>query len=184
MPVQTTYPTVPVAGIAGQLLDALNDGRNIASMFNTEATDMIPYGYGVEQVSLTGDGYDGTRERHQGVKLPNSITDSLFGLLAHSHSTVDSLTSGGLDGLIPGASCNILRRGRILVKPEAASGVVAGARLYVRAIAGGGYTKGALRGSADGINTMDCTNQGVWLTAPDADGFAELEIDCVSKGGI
>lgn len=197
--IQSTYSKRPSVGIAGQLYDALNDGRNIHPMFNAD-TAAIPYGHAVEHVQVAATSFAGdaqaeaSREARQLVKLPNANTDKIFGLLMHSHSTVEDVDFaagavapapiGPLCGLKPGASLNIVRRGRMLVKPEAASGVARGARLFVRAVAGGGWSPGSLRGSADGSNTVDCSNQGEWLSEIDAEGFAELEIDFLAKGGI
>lgn len=181
---QSTFNTNPPIGIVGQIADAASDGTNVAPMFITEATyGIVPYAHGVELDVKSGPGYDGTRERFQGVKLPNANNDKIFGLLMHSHATVDLATVAGQDGLLLGASANIMRRGRMICKPEASSGVVAGARLYVRAVAAGAEVRGALRGSADGTDCVDCSAQGEWLTEPDGDGLAILEVDFVAPSG-
>lgn len=199
MSLQTTYRTNPVRGLAGQSADSNSAGLDIHPMFNAD-TVSIPYGHAVEHVDVSATSFSGdaqavaSREARQLVKLVNANTDKVFGLVFHSHSTVDSETiaagvvapsgHGPVDALKVGASMNIVRRGRVLVKPEASSGVARGARLFVRAVAAGGFNPGSLRGSADSTNTIDCTNQGEWLSGIDADGFAELEVDFVNKGGI
>ncbi len=199
MSVQTSYANDPARGLAGQLADALNDGRSIHPMFNAD-TVSIPYGHAVEHVDVASTAFSGfadavaSREAQQLVKLPNANTDKVFGLVVHSHASTESETiaagvvapsgRGPVDALKVGASMNVARRGRMLVKPEASSGVARGARLYVRAVAGGSWNPGSLRGSADGSNTIDCSNQGEWLSGIGADGLAELEFDFVNKGGI
>jgi len=197
MSLQTTYSANPPRGVAGQLYDAQVDDPNIHPMFNAD-TVSLPYGHGVEHVDVSATSFStdaqavASREARQLVKLVNANTDKVAGLVMHSHATVDSETlAAGVvapalawDALKVGASVNILRQGRILVRPEPSSGVARGARLYVRAVAAGGWAPGSLRGSADGTNTIDCTNQGEWLSGIGADGLAELEVDFVNKGGI
>jgi len=185
--------------LVGQLADA-SAGENIHPMYSGEATIKLPFGSAVKHVpaSATPFAAQTGREANQLVKAPTAITENIFGIILHSHSNaygdVVTLTAGAMfpnaapfltmDALVPGTNFNVLRQGRVYVKPESSSGVVPGARLFVRAVAGNSYEPGSLRGSADGIKTIDCTNQGYWLTAPNAEGFAELEVDFVSKGGI
>lgn len=197
MSLQDTYNANPPRGIAGQLIDAQSDNANVHPMFNAD-TVSLPYGHAVEHVDVSATSFSGdtqavaSREAQQLIKLVNANTDKVAGLVMHSHATVESETLAAnvvapsitWDALKVGASVNLLRQGRIRVRPEPSSGVARGARLYVRAVAAGGWAAGSLRGSADGTNTIDCTNQGEWLSGIGADGLAELEVDFVNKGGI
>lgn len=180
MSLQTTYRTTPKIATIGGLADSSSDGVSVFTGFSTEASAMIPFGNAVEFDPLTGQGYDGFLEGAHGVKLPNATTDKICGILIHDPNSSDITNDGTLDGMEPKAVLNILRRGRIWVKPETSSSVAVGARLYVRAVTAGEEYKGALRGAADSTDCIDCTNQGVWLTAPDADGMALLEVDFVN----
>ena len=187
MPVQTTYGLNAPIGIVGGIADAgLADGRNIAPMVNAEASAAVPYGHAVKVFLATGDGYDGFQEANQGAKLPAANTDAVWGLVVHSPVTMDDVTiAAGVFGVAAGGVINVMRRGRMIVKPEASSGVVPGARLYVRAVAGAGEYLGGLRGSADSTDCIPCTNQGVWITKPDAvNGLAILEVDFIGEGGV
>ena len=180
MSLQTTYRSTPIIANIGGLADAHADGVSIFQGFSTESSAMIPFGHAVEFDPQAGAGYDGTMEAKRGVKLPNANTDKISGILVYDPTTTDFTTDNTLDGMKPKATLNILRRGRIWVKPEADSSVTVGARLYVRAVAAGAEYKGALRGAADSTDCIDCTNQGVWLSIPDADGLALLEVDFVN----
>ena len=177
MSLQTTYRNTPKVAVPGMIADAHADGLNVRTGFSTEASAIIPFGYAVEYDQKTGQGYDGFREGEFGVKLPNANTDKIAGILLHDPTTTNSSTVGGLDGMNPLSTCNIIRRGRVWVAPEADSSVAVGARLFVRAVATGDEKLGALRGAADSTDTVDCSNQGMWLTSINSDGLALLEVD-------
>lgn len=175
---QTAYNTRPVAGVEGQLYSVDGDSPNIATGYNNGAAT-IPYGKAVEVAPFTT---GPVFERRHGVDNIDGDTVSVWGLaLGGDHATADNVEiAAGRYGVKTDGMVNILRAGRILVKPEASSGVVPGARLYVRKVIAGAEIMGSLRGAADSTDCIDCTNQGQWLTAPDADGYAVLEVNFVN----
>ncbi len=158
---QTTYNDAMAVGFAGQLLA----GSPVA-MINNEASAEMPFGVAV---AFEGGSDD------KGALLPDSISvDVIAGILVHTHSYHKPEQLGD-SGVKPGQMLNVLRRGRLLAVCE--DGCTPGARLHVRAVAGGGEQEGALLASPDGTDTIDCGNQGVWLTTASAGGLAELEVD-------
>lgn len=177
---QTVYRTRPLAGVPGQLYSVDGDHPNIRSGFNDEASAAIRFGQPVEVTPYTT---GPVFEQSHGVTNVDGSTTQIWGIALHSHSYASGavLVDTGIYGIAAKAAVNVLRKGRVLMKPEASSGVVPGARLYVRKVISGAEVMGAVRGSADSTDCLDCSNQGQWITAPDADGLAVLEVDFVSE---
>lgn len=159
MAVQTTYPENMPIGFAGQIVK--NDST--IALTNGEASAELAFGQAINWGST-----DGT------VLSPDNLADVICGLVGHRHGYADAEL--GTTGVKPGAVIEVVRKGQMVVKCE--NGCTVGQRLYVR-IAGG--TEGALRSAADGVNTIDSTGQGVWLSAAAADGLALLEFDFTNK---
>lgn len=164
MPVQTSYSASFTAGFSGQLYGT--DGHEMIAMRNDEASAEIAFGRAVKFNSTS----DGTS-----AKLPASESDKIAGIVVHSHRYLPT-TELGTTGLKPNVVMNVLRRGKILVTVEDA--VQVGDRLWVRAVAGGDPEfLGGLCVADDSTDTVDCTNQGVFLTAASAGGLAVLDVD-------
>lgn len=172
---QTSYADAMTVGFAGQLLAEFGDG--IVSMMNSEATNEMAPGVAVK--------FGGVAGNDQSAKLPAAETDKICGIVLHSHAYSDADLGAGANGgaasvrvgIKPGKMINVLRKGRVRVIVEDA--VVPGDRLWVRAVSDGAGVEflGAALPADDGTDTVDCTNQGVFLTAADAGGLADLEVD-------
>lgn len=172
---QTSYPDAMTVGFAGQLLAEFGDG--IVSMQNSEATNEIAFGAAVKWGAVVGN--------NKSAKLPAAESDKICGIVLHSHAYSDSDLGQGANGgaatvrpgVKPGKMMNVLRKGRVRVIVEDA--VIPGDRLWVRAVSAGDGVEflGGVLPADDGTDTVDCTNQGVFLTAADAGGFADLEVD-------
>lgn len=173
---QTSYRDRPLAGAVGQLYSVDGDHPNIRTG-HVNGAAAIRYGNAVEVVPLTT-GY--VFEQNIGVDNVDGDTTKIWGIALHDHLADATEIAAGIYGARIDGMVNILRAGRVLVKPEASSGVVPGARLYVRKVAAGDEVLGALRGEADSTDCIDCTNQGQWITAPDADGLAVLECNFIN----
>lgn len=173
MSVQTAISTNPAIGYAGMLDSGAHD---IVSGISGETAASIPFG-----VAVVWDPAAPVSDIH--CTLPANQTDKVRGIVVHRHYYARVWTDANgndhgeldADGLRPGVSLNILRKGRILVRAEKA--VSPGDRLYVRRTAGAGEYVGALENAADSTDMIDCTNQGVWLTSADAGELAWLEVD-------
>lgn len=184
MSLQTTYPTVTVAGYSGQLIGAIEDA-DIIPVINREASTSIAFGRAVVwKLSSPTTDLD--------VLLPAAETDTVAGIVIRfdqyprAFTTTDnagaSVTVGELDGtgLRPGTMMAILRRGKILVTVEDA--VLVADRLWVRAVAGGDPEfLGGLLNADDSTDTIDCTKQGQFLSSASAGGLAELWVDFTNK---
>jgi hypothetical protein len=165
MSVQTTYPSSLTARIAGQLADS--GDHDIVAMVNGEATDSIPFGRCV----MTGSTTD-----PNSMKIVAAETSIVWGILLHSYAydpTYD-LDSTGLKAGRPG---QVLRKGRCIVLLEDA--VTIGQRGWVRGAAGaaGGELVGGILPADDGSDTVDCTNQIVFLEAGSAGDLVMVEVD-------
>lgn len=172
-------------GVAGQLIDSM-EGRDVVSGFNKD-TQQIPFGYGVMKF---GD-VDG-----RGYQLPTgaSGTMEVTGVNAFSyyHNRAGSADPNGnfsgdmgSSGLLPNASLQILRRGRVLVPVE--STVQPGDRAFCRVVATGALSQGSWIGTnLGGSYVRDCRAQGIFRsgTYTAADGttkVAVLEADFTSQ---
>lgn len=167
MPVQTTYTTTSPVAIEGQLADYEHDV--VVSRFNADAVN-INFGRGVA--------FNAT---DNGAILPVTEASVLMGIVAHSHSysTLENTSTG----LTPGAALNVLRRGRIYLRNYSASPVAPGARLWCRAVAGGGETKGGFEIADDSTDMINSTPQVQALTGAAAGGLFIAEVDFLNLPG-
>jgi hypothetical protein len=166
MSVQTTYVAAADA-FEGMLYDG-GPQPDIMSFINQETeagdgTDEMAFGHAVK--------FEGSSE-DQGALHPTAETSVICGIVVHSHAYADDEL--GDVGVKPGAVLNILRRGKIWVRVP--TGCAPGDRLWVRAVAGGGEEIGSCENADDSTDTVDCTNQGVFLTTAAADGLALLSV--------
>jgi hypothetical protein len=175
MSVQTTVTAAPLAGYPGMLDTAFPHA--IATARSAEASAAIPFGKAVVWDSSTP-------ATDRDVTLPTIESDSVMGIVVHSHNFsktwVDSggNTHGELSavGLLPGTIFGVLRKGRILV--TAATAVVAGvSKLWIRAVATVGETLGALEDADDSTDMIDCTTKGTWMSTAGVGELAWLEVD-------
>lgn len=166
MAVQTSYSTSLTAAFEGMKADS--GACEVWSMVNNEASLEIPFGHGVA--------FEGSTDE-QGALSPDALTDKLAGILLHSHDYSNSPNGDlGTLGVKAGGVLNVMRKGRIWA--VCANGCAIGDRLFVRVLGG---TEGELRSAADGVNTIDATTQGVWLTTATAGNLAVLEVDFTNK---
>jgi hypothetical protein len=163
MAVQTSYGTSMTAAISGQLAD--NGANDCIPKYNEEASAEVKFGAAVCW---------GTTEN--GALLPAAETDKVIGIVVHSHAYTKGFTGAelGSTGVVSNGNLSVLRKGRIWVTCR--SGCTRGDRLWVRCTAAPGVV-GDLENADDGTETIDCTNQGVWLTSAAAGALALLEVD-------
>lgn len=167
MSVQTTFSQNLTAAFAGMLAD--QGDHDAWAMTNNESSASIPFGRAVKFGAVSG--------ADKSAKFPTAETSVIAGIVMHSHAYSNS-PNGDLDstGLKPGAVMNVLRKGRIWVIVE--DGCSVGDRLWVRAVAAGDPEfLGGINNADDSTDMVDCTNQGVFLSACSAGGLAVLEVD-------
>jgi len=185
-------------GVAGQLADSA-EGRDVVSGFNKEATNQIPFGAGVRvQPGSNGDGFllaSGFSGLAPGMEVAG-INVFSFNHFKQGAADPAGNFAGDLggSGLLPNASMQILREGRVLAPVEIA--VVAGDRAWCRGVPTGASSASSAQGfwSGTGYNAAgvgssymnDCTRQGVFRsgTYTAADGVtkvAVLEVDFTNK---
>lgn len=173
---QNTYNEAPAIGIEGQLMSEAP--RSVWTLKNVDNVS-IPFGKAVV-FDLSAPASD------LSAHLPTAESDTVAGIVIHSHAyarawTSDGVTHGDVDatGLRPGTLMNVLRKGTILVKVR--TGCAVGDRLWVRAVAGVGEELGACENADDSTDMIDCTAQGMFLTSAAANGLAWLEVDFTNK---
>lgn len=171
MSVQTSYGTTLTQAIEGALADS--GAHDVTTKYNAELTAAIAFGRAVKFGATDF-----------AALLPAAESDKICGIVVHSNQystgAEGELKQDGnewTNGLRPGAAMSILRKGRIWAKPRTA--VTPGDRLWVRAVSAesGVEFLGGLEDADDGTDTIDCTNQGVWLDTAAAGGLARLEVD-------
>lgn len=184
--------------VAGQIADSA-EGRDVVSGFNKEASNQIPFGAGVRvSPGSNGDAFllaSGFSGGSPGMEVAGI---NLFGYNHFKQGAADPLGNFAGDlggsGLLPNASMQILREGRVYAPVEIA--VVAGDRAWCRGVATGTSGSASAQGfwSGTGYNAagagssymIDCTRQGVFRsgTYTAADGttrVAVLEVDFTNK---
>ena len=169
-------------GVAGQL-SSMQEGSDIASRFQGEATAVMPFGIGVKPGST-----------FRKVLLPTAQNSVIEGIVLHSMAHVPGVT-GDLDqvsgGLKPNAGLDLLRRGRCYVVVDASVQSITpftdrGFCRIAANVGTGDLVIGAWRTAADGADCVDCTTK-VQFISPlftAADGttkIAEVQVDFVNK---
>lgn len=173
MPVQSSYSNDPPVAFAGQLVNAAPGG--IMTMVNAEASAVIPFGRAVA--------FKPSGDSDQDATLPANADDVVAGIVLRSHA-YGIYPFGDLDqtngGIVVGGQINVLAIGEVWVVCE--DGCNPGDRLWVRRTAAGDPEfLGGLNSADDSTDTIDCTQQGVWLTTASAGGLARLRVDFTAK---
>jgi hypothetical protein len=174
MPAQTTYSDSQPIGYTGSL-DYKYPNASL-TLKNVEASAAIDFGKGVKfKTAAPVSDLDAL--------LPAAQADAVVGLVVRSDTYSRAWTDeagnaiGQLSasGLVPGTLMQVARKGRMLV--VAATAVKPGDPLHVRCVAGSGKFPGDLENVADGINTVNCSTQGRWVSTASIGGLAWLEFD-------
>jgi hypothetical protein len=164
MTVQSTYSDNPAVAYAG-MIGTGGPEPTFRTMRNNEATAEMPFGVAVVFEESTDD---------QGALLPDAITELVAGIVVHSHAYAKDEQLGD-DGVKPTNMISVMTSGRIWVQVEEA--VAPGDRGHIRAVATGGEQEGAFRASADSTDTIDSTNQVLFLTSAAIDGLALAQVN-------
>jgi len=166
---QTSYSNTMTAAFAGMLADT---GRNdIFGALQAEASLEIPFG--VMVCKGTGD---------NDAKLPAASDAKLIGVLVHSHA-YEPRTDLGTTGVKPGATLNVMNRGRMHVLVEET--VVREDRAYIRYASGAGGTQlGAFRKSAVSNETIDVRANVKFVTSASSGQLAIIEVDMLNTMSI
>lgn len=167
MAVQTSYAYGFTAAIEGQRADS--GAVDIMAMRSDEASAEIPFGRAVK--------FNSTSDPTSAV-LPTTETDIIAGIVVHSYEYAPGLDLGDT-GVMPGRYLNVMRKGRIKVRLEDA--VTVGQRGWVRAVASGAELHGGILPADDGTDTIDCTNQIVFLEAGATGDIVTVEVDFTNR---
>lgn len=145
--VQTSYSFLTGAGLAGQLADIAI--AEIVSGLNVDAAASLPAGI---MMGLAGSPVVPGQVRQ--IAPAGGAGGKLAGIavLSQAANTIGLQTQAGNNTILTGSIVSLLRKGRILVKPEVA--VVAGDNAFYRVVVNGGNTQlGAFTNVADGTAT-------------------------------
>lgn len=154
---QTDYAVNQGIGFAGMLADV--SFKRVASGLNKH-TSPLPFGIAVKRGAAEGE------------FLPLSAnTDRVEGIVLHSHD-YDQRDLVGEQGVPVGSPMSVLTEGVVYVKVEDA--VTAGGSVFARAVATAVQQAGALRGTADGNNTV-AVKGAKYRRGAAAGGIAEVE---------
>lgn len=167
---QTSVASEVSRGFPGMIADS-NMNKDVRSYANAEASAEIPFGTMVK--------HDGTSET-KAVKLTATTDKPIFcGIVTHSHAYARPQEVGDT-GLKPKTTLGCMWKGTIWVPVEDA--VDPSKKVYCRAVATGDEQAGAFRGSADGSDTIDCSNFARWVSATTGAGVAQLKFDLDNAG--
>jgi len=161
MSVQTTYANNLTAAIAGQIIPSTFEKTE--GYLNAEAASEMAFGRAVNFERGSND---------KSVLLPDALTDKIAGIVTHSDSYPK--TELGTTGVKVACTVNVMEAG--VIWAVCADGCLPGDPLFVRVLGG---TEGELRSTADGVNTIDCTNKGKWLTTATAGNLAKLWVNFI-----
>jgi len=168
-------------GRAGQVADTYSaESGDIVPGTNEEASNSLPFGVLC------------TRSSADGAKLPASVADlkASLGILVAADEfdyptqladvTVNTNVQSGVK---PGVTAAFLRKGRIIVIPEA-TGTLASVP-HVRYVASGGNTQlGSFTPTAEAAKTATLTGIARWITVPTVGTPTVLEIDLTGSEAI
>lgn len=178
---QTSVPNPLPIGRAGQLADTYtaSDGDMYPGT-NEEASNSIPFGVLA------------TKSSTDGAKLPASVADlqAALGILviADEFDTTTQLADVTVNtnvqsAIKPGVTAAFLRKGRIMVIPEA-TGTLASVP-HVRFVSSGGNTQlGSFTPTAEVAKTATLTGIARWVTVPTLGQPTVLEIDLTGSQAI
>lgn len=170
---------VPMAiGRAGQLADLYTvESGDILSATNEEASNVLPFGIFV------------TKSSTDGAKLPAALADvkAAAGVVVladffDSLSQISDVTvNTNLQSAVkPGVTVGVLRKGRIIVIPEA-TGTLASVP-HVRFVASGGNTQlGSFTPTAEATKTASLSGIARWITVPTLGQPTVLEFDLTNS---
>ncbi len=175
MSIPQTAVTDAAAAFPGLIADVSQS--EILSYINLEDNGEVPFGFMVSQ----DDGGD-----PNAVMLPDAQADctrvTLVGIVAHSHAYAKDSELGDL-GLKVGTTLNVMRKGRIWVYCNEASGVQMGDAVRVMASNTVG-DEGDLDGpgsfwgdTANGGDTVVLATGARWMSTTTGPGLALLEFD-------
>lgn len=165
---QTEVKATMDLGVEGMLADLwTEENGDVGTVNNEEASAEILFGHMVAQ----GAADDGC--------LLLSEDTQLKGVVVFSH-LYSKPTELGDDGLKPGVTADVLKRGRMVVIPEDA--VTPASEVHVRHTVNGATAKGAFRGTKVSSETLDITALARWETSADAGEPAVLWIDLLAAG--
>lgn len=163
--VNTQYPV----GIAGQLADLHTaEFGDVVTVTSEEASAETRFG-----IMVKGGTADGSS------KLLAATSDVPIGIVVFAHNFAKPVQLGD-DGLKPGITFGVLRRGRIWVVPEDA--VTPASDVRIRCVVAGNEVKGAFRAAQDLTDCIDISGFAKWITSADAGEPAILEIDMTNSG--
>ncbi len=161
---QTSYSATGTAAIKGQLAD--NGFHDVVSYYSEEASEEMPFGVMLQQGTAVN-----------GALLCNATDDNLIGILLHSNA-YNQPNELGDEGLLPGMTLNVLRKGRVWVYAEEAVGPASTVLLRVVGTNGTpGDQVGDFRDTADDSDTIDCSAFARFITSTSGAGLAVIEID-------
>lgn len=167
---QTAYTQNMPLGFAGMIGDHPPDG--LSPCKNAEVSAEMRFGIGVKLGTLTGV----TNQDLIPVVLPAAEGDTVWGITVHSHAYAlpSQLGDTGVKATHP---VSVMRKGKVLVVCE--DGCNIGDKLWIRCTTGGDGAEflGSPGNADEGTETIDCTNQGTWLSPAAAGGLAWLEVD-------
>lgn len=178
---QTAVPSPLPLGRAGQLADTWSiESGDVFPGTNEEAVNALPFGVLCTKSSLDG------------AKMPTSVNDlkAALGVLVvadefdYPTQLADvTVNTNVQSGIKPGITGAFLRKGRIMVIPEA-SGTLASIP-HVRYVASGGNTQlGSFTPTLEVAKTATLVGIARWVTTPTAGQPTVLEIDLTGSEAI
>lgn len=164
---QTSVGTMPI-GVEGDLADDWTVANGaVDSATSEEASAEIPFGVAVK---------GGTAANS--MKLLTAITEAVSGIVVYEPDFAKPAQLGDT-GIKPKVTARLVRFGRVLVIPEDA--VTEASGVFVRALPSGGNTRiGAIRGTADGVTTIDISAFARWRNGGGGAGaLCTLELNLI-----
>lgn len=166
---QTAVNSAMAIGIPGQLADFQSNADAVVDTGTSEETSAnIPFGVFVQH---------GTAD--DGVLLISGAGPDLAGIVVHSHS-FERLTELADDGLKPGATFGVLKKGRVFVTVN--TDVLMTDEVHVQTVADTGKTVGSVGKAADTGKSTDISGLARWKRSALAGEIAVLEIDMTNIG--
>lgn len=171
---QTSVDSPMSIGVAGQLADEYTASNgDIGYGTNEEAATNIPFGVMVKEGT--------TADR---IKLPTTAADVLAGILIHEYAydvttqlADATVNTNAQSAILPNIGGALLKRGRVLVIPEADGTDADG--VHMRIVASGGNTQlGSFTPTAEVGKTVNLSSLARWRNGgPKAGQPSVLEID-------